>query len=265
MYGKILRTRGEEDGSEDENENRGDQDGEDTLRIVRVDTGGGEVVDLISSKVWNFRSSRGEDGVADENKGEIVKVTLESYRVGGEGGVLQENEEAEEVEANLKSQDQDQGQGLGRMRTSGNVVEKTQLLEAAEEILRSGGLSLKDDGKELMKKVVNMKEEARELTARNRHLFDEMGRISTMLDKAGNEAFLCPITRDVMVDPVVCADGHTYERASIAKWLEMHVTSPKTNARLPNRNLLPNHALRQQIESSEEQREEIKKFLDKNS
>ena len=27
--------------------------------------------------------------------------------------------------------------------------------------------------------------------------------------------FFCPITQDVMEDPVVCADGHSYERASV--------------------------------------------------
>lgn len=30
--------------------------------------------------------------------------------------------------------------------------------------------------------------------------------------------FVCPITHSVMTDPVVSADGHTYERAAIARW-----------------------------------------------
>ena len=30
---------------------------------------------------------------------------------------------------------------------------------------------------------------------------------------------VCPISHDVMLDPVVAADGHTYERAQIEKWL----------------------------------------------
>ncbi len=48
----------------------------------------------------------------------------------------------------------------------------------------------------------------------------------------------------VMEDPVVCSDGHTYERAAIERWLSSHATSPKTNAPLPTKALLPNHALK---------------------
>ena len=29
----------------------------------------------------------------------------------------------------------------------------------------------------------------------------------------------CPITRELMVDPVIAADEHTYERAAITTWL----------------------------------------------
>merc|ERR1719321_1849757 len=36
-----------------------------------------------------------------------------------------------------------------------------------------------------------------------------------------------------MTDPAVAADGHTYERALIAKWLNVHGTSPVTRQRLP--------------------------------
>jgi len=50
-----------------------------------------------------------------------------------------------------------------------------------------------------------------------------------------------------LTDPVVCADGHTYERKHIEKWLESHDTSPLTNERLPNHVLYPNHAIRAAI------------------
>ena len=48
----------------------------------------------------------------------------------------------------------------------------------------------------------------------------------------------------LMKDPVLCADGITYERAAITAWLENHNTSPKTNLKLPNKRLTPNIALR---------------------
>lgn len=42
------------------------------------------------------------------------------------------------------------------------------------------------------------------------------------------EYMLCPITTQLMKDPVVCDDGHTYERAEITKWLAEKGTSPMT-------------------------------------
>jgi hypothetical protein len=48
---------------------------------------------------------------------------------------------------------------------------------------------------------------------------------------------------------VICSDGHTYERSAIERWLSSHRNSPKTNAPMPSRNVLPNHNLRAIIEA----------------
>eukprot|EP00290_Baffinella_frigidus_P009066 CAMPEP_0180135118 /NCGR_PEP_ID=MMETSP0986-20121125/10626_1 /TAXON_ID=697907 /ORGANISM="non described non described, Strain CCMP2293" /LENGTH=220 /DNA_ID=CAMNT_0022075727 /DNA_START=19 /DNA_END=678 /DNA_ORIENTATION=+ len=56
--------------------------------------------------------------------------------------------------------------------------------------------------------------------------------------------YLCPITMAIMKDPVLCADGHSYERADIQRWLNRSQSSPKTNAPLSSKSLTPNHALR---------------------
>lgn len=47
-----------------------------------------------------------------------------------------------------------------------------------------------------------------------------------------------------MVDPVVAADGYSYERDAIARWLEKRASSPATGASLAHTGLTPNHALR---------------------
>jgi hypothetical protein len=62
--------------------------------------------------------------------------------------------------------------------------------------------------------------------------------------KAIVENLSCPISLALMVDPVVAADGHSYERKDMEEWLERKGTSPKTNAELEYRTLVPNHALR---------------------
>eukprot|EP00300_Choanocystis_sp_HF-7_P027512 c32644_g1_i1.p1 GENE.c32644_g1_i1~~c32644_g1_i1.p1 ORF type:complete len:273 (-),score=47.72 c32644_g1_i1:89-871(-) len=62
------------------------------------------------------------------------------------------------------------------------------------------------------------------------------------------DEFVCPITNDLCMDPVVAVDGHTYERSAIEEWLKTHNTSPKTNEKLPNTQILiPNRAIRSQI------------------
>ena len=43
-----------------------------------------------------------------------------------------------------------------------------------------------------------------------------------------------------MVDPVIAADGHTYERAAIQDWLQTHSTSPVTSLPLNHTRLVPN-------------------------
>lgn len=61
------------------------------------------------------------------------------------------------------------------------------------------------------------------------------------------EQFLCPITLQIMRDPVITADGHAYERAAIEKWLEKSAASPQTGLALPHRMLTPSIALKQLI------------------
>ncbi|KAA3482222.1 U-box domain-containing protein 15-like [Gossypium australe] len=60
--------------------------------------------------------------------------------------------------------------------------------------------------------------------------------------------FLCPITLEIMTDPVIVATGQTYERESITKWLNSnHRTCPKTGQTLDHLSLAPNFALRNLI------------------
>lgn len=52
--------------------------------------------------------------------------------------------------------------------------------------------------------------------------------------------FLCPITQEVMIDPVTTSDGQTYEREAIEKWLQKNNTSPLTGLHLNHKVLTPN-------------------------
>jgi Mg-chelatase subunit ChlD len=66
---------------------------------------------------------------------------------------------------------------------------------------------------------------------------------------ATTDAFLCPITQEVMRDPVIGSDGITYERSAIETWFATgNTTSPMTRAPM-SRILTPNIALRSLIQS----------------
>ena len=51
----------------------------------------------------------------------------------------------------------------------------------------------------------------------------------------------------LMEDPIVIATGQTYERDAISQWLRTKQTDPISNARLSNKKLVPNFALRGMI------------------
>lgn len=64
------------------------------------------------------------------------------------------------------------------------------------------------------------------------------------------EDFLCPISLDIMKDPVIAADGHTYERENITKWLSQNKKhSPLDGSKLSDNNLQENILVRKIINS----------------
>ncbi|XP_035762619.1 WD repeat, SAM and U-box domain-containing protein 1-like [Neolamprologus brichardi] len=70
-------------------------------------------------------------------------------------------------------------------------------------------------------------------------------------EQNGSEApdeFLCPITRELRKDPVIAADGYSYERESIESWIRgKNKTSPMTNLPLQTTLLTPNRSLKMAI------------------
>eukprot|EP00005_Dracoamoeba_jomungandri_P001536 CAMPEP_0174262220 /NCGR_PEP_ID=MMETSP0439-20130205/12847_1 /TAXON_ID=0 /ORGANISM="Stereomyxa ramosa, Strain Chinc5" /LENGTH=725 /DNA_ID=CAMNT_0015346893 /DNA_START=48 /DNA_END=2225 /DNA_ORIENTATION=- len=71
----------------------------------------------------------------------------------------------------------------------------------------------------------------------------------SILDEDHPEEFVCPITQELMNDPVVAVDGHTYERSAITEWLSQQKTSPMSGASLETTVLYPNFGLRSRIKA----------------
>ena len=69
---------------------------------------------------------------------------------------------------------------------------------------------------------------------------------------AAQNEFMCPIGHDLMREPVMAVDGHTYDRVNIERLFALKagetLRSPMTNAELAKTDLYPNHALKSMIE-----------------
>ncbi|KAI8542078.1 hypothetical protein RHMOL_Rhmol08G0111000 [Rhododendron molle] len=60
--------------------------------------------------------------------------------------------------------------------------------------------------------------------------------------------FCCPLSLELMRDPVILASGQTYERGFIKKWIDLGLTvCPKTRQTMADTNFIPNYAVKSQI------------------
>jgi hypothetical protein len=78
----------------------------------------------------------------------------------------------------------------------------------------------------------------------------ERGNFNIMANQQPNppDEFLCPITQEIMFDPVVASDGRTYERIAIQTWLSTKNTSPMTKEPIIDKTLRTNWAIRSAIQ-----------------
>lgn len=58
---------------------------------------------------------------------------------------------------------------------------------------------------------------------------------------------ICPITQEIMVEPVIAFDGQSYEKTAIEQWFKSNNKSPSNGTELPSRILIANHSLRKLI------------------
>ena len=79
----------------------------------------------------------------------------------------------------------------------------------------------------------------------------------------GRKNLVCPLSRQPFLHPVIAADGNTFERKEIERWLETHDFSPVTKEPLAHRELIPNLAIRHAIEEQQSAPEGKQKQPDK--
>ena len=79
-----------------------------------------------------------------------------------------------------------------------------------------------------------------------------------------DQAFLCPITKTLMEEPVVAADGYTYENGAILTWINdplNNSSSPMTNLEMSNDYLVPNLTMQSMIWTFKEKHPDIMRVV----
>jgi ankyrin repeat protein len=144
---------------------------------------------------------------------------------------------------------------LGMSRTTAEAIIAA-ISESAAVIAPPRGKVLVDDDI-LDAAAAHATELETSLTARQA----EVARLKEILKAQHREipdAYVCPISLEPMEDPVLAADGHSYERREIARHFDLgRRTSPMTGAPLPHTQLMPNHALKKAIQAF---LEEVRQF-----
>ncbi|OAY65832.1 U-box domain-containing protein 19-like [Ananas comosus] len=78
---------------------------------------------------------------------------------------------------------------------------------------------------------------------------DERARRAFDTSSLNPQTLVCPISLEIMKDPVTISTGHTYDRVAIKKWIKSgSCTCPITGEKLTNVDFVPNSSLRRVIE-----------------
>ncbi|KAJ6844719.1 U-box domain-containing protein 9-like [Iris pallida] len=133
---------------------------------------------------------------------------------------------------------------------------------AAMEKSSSAGVASSRAAMELQRLVKAIVEEEEEGDGKSVETYEEASRALSALkdlsfgtngsrkqrDGAVPEHFLCPISSEIMRDPVVLSSGQTYDRPYIEQWLSSgNRTCPKSQQVLTSLTLTPNHLVRAMI------------------
>ncbi|XP_059616079.1 WD repeat, SAM and U-box domain-containing protein 1-like isoform X2 [Phlebotomus argentipes] len=86
----------------------------------------------------------------------------------------------------------------------------------------------------------------------NSHISEMRSLLLSLVAQSGTDIpldYICPITHELMKNPVILEDGFSYEAAAIEEWFKMDKnTSPMTNLELTSTETIPNTQLRGKIE-----------------
>lgn len=83
---------------------------------------------------------------------------------------------------------------------------------------------------------------------------------NTMTDSDIPAEYRCPITYKIMLNPVMTASGHVYEREAILEWFKHHNTNPMSGLPLEHTNLCQYFQIAGEIKTLLAEHPELQKF-----
>ncbi|XP_018806368.2 U-box domain-containing protein 1-like [Juglans regia] len=176
---------------------------------------------------------------------------------------LQRRQELLQIMANEKKNNNNRFVDFGKVKETLSCLGLRNPFEYEEEILKleveaqkqagTGGLIARSNIDNLISLVSysksNIFDDEESEKAKQHHTsigrnYDTCSSSQSVVPNIPDE-FRCPISLDLMRDPVIIASGHTYDRNSIAQWINSgHYTCPKSGQRLLHMALVPNYALK---------------------
>ena len=82
----------------------------------------------------------------------------------------------------------------------------------------------------------------------NKERNQQMNQTTITCEDLRYEAFVCPITQEIMQDPVITPHGMSFDRKAIIDWLCKDQTCPLTKKPLKKEDLITNYALKSSIQ-----------------
>jgi hypothetical protein len=110
-----------------------------------------------------------------------------------------------------------------------------------------GGKLLYDDLTNTEKEEAKKREEALAQIRDDRKKEKEGSATQGDID-AEYESFFCPISQEIMLDPVITPQGISYDRKCILDWLKKQRCCPLTKTPLNEKDLITNYALKNTID-----------------